>query len=457
MKNQRAQRRTGTDSKRPAQPQAGPGAVAPESGVKSPPPESTAPGPQAPASGASLVLKWFFNGTLRQGLQMRRHVWKLVQHQRDLLSAEALQGLQQSMDVLRARCASGDRSAIQAGMDDLEQTANKHLKSYLFPSVRENIEVLLVAIAVAMTIRTFFLQPFKIPTGSMQPTLWGITSNPDCMHDPAAYPDLRPHPDFQIPNRLQRFLDYWWRGISIVHVVAKAPGELHDVTRPFPGVVLNLYQDFWVGKEHYRVWFPPDDLFQRAGLVRGGPAGGLGATVPKVFQTGEDIIKLRSVSGDHLFVDRMTYNFRRPLRGEIVVFETRHIKHWMVPTDQFYIKRLVGLSDESLFINTNRHLVVNGKELTASTPRFENLYGYNPTYIPNHYFGHEPTELFAGGATNKVPHDFYMVMGDNTRNSLDSRFWDGFPREDVIGKAWFVYWPIDSGSGDGGRFGWGYR
>ncbi len=56
-------------------------------------------------------------------------------------------------------------------MDGLEKAANKWLKPYPNATIRENVEVLLVALAVAMGIRTFFLQPFKIPTGSMQPTL----------------------------------------------------------------------------------------------------------------------------------------------------------------------------------------------------------------------------------------------------------------------------------------------
>ena len=61
-------------------------------------------------------------------------------------------------------------------MENLEKAANKWLKPYPNAAWRENVEVLLVALAVAMGIRTFFLQPFKIPTGSMQPTLYGVTS-----------------------------------------------------------------------------------------------------------------------------------------------------------------------------------------------------------------------------------------------------------------------------------------
>jgi len=46
--------------------------------------------------------------------------------------------------------------------------------------------------------------------------------------------------------------------------------------------------------------------------------------------------------------------------------------------------------------------------------------------------------------------DRYIVMGDNTMNSLDSRYWGDFPATNVIGRSFFVYWPITD------RFGWGY-
>jgi signal peptidase I len=50
-----------------------------------------------------------------------------------------------------------------------------------------------------------------------------------------------------------------------------------------------------------------------------------------------------------------------------------------------------------------------------------------------------------------LPPDTYMVMGDNTVNSFDSRAWGPFPATNVIGKEFFVYWPLTS------RFGWGNR
>ena len=57
----------------------------------------------------------------------------------------------------------------------------------------------------------------------------------------------------------------------------------------------------------------------------------------------------------------------------------------------------------------------------------------------------------ASGREFKIEPNHLFVMGDNTMNSLDSRYWGDFPREYVIGRSFFVYWPITD------RFGWGYH
>lgn len=396
---------------------------------------------------ARLVMRWILFRTIRQAGRMRRHVWKLLNAQRDLLPPQSIQALQTAMDALRRQRRVGSLGAVRTAMQELEQVANRHLKPYPFPAWRENVEVLLVAIAVAMGIRTFFLQPFKIPTGSMQPTLFGIT-------------DKVLGPEDKIPNRLVRFFDYWINGVSFVHVVAKAPGELRRAEPPVRLVLFNLRQRFQVGEVWYTVWFPPEGLLWRAGLAARGSPDSHPVLLPRSFQAGEDIIKLRVVSGDHLFVDRLTYNFRRPRRGDIIVFETKHIYHPNVPQNQYYIKRLVALGGETVSINNDNRLVINGQPLTAQTPGFEKLYGSTAgsgSKAAGGYCGHEPVERFRDGQQMVVPKNHYLAMGDNTRNSLDSRYWGSIPREDVIGKAFFVYWPIGSANGRPSRFGLGYR
>jgi signal peptidase I len=136
--------------------------------------------------------------------------------------------------------------------------------------------------------------------------------------------------------------------------------------------------------------------------------------------------------------------------------------------DQFYIKRLVALGGEKVSIGDDQHLRINGVRLDASTPRFGSVYSFDPM-IPqrNHYFGHvnditarkilrySIAEYFPDEqAVYEVPKRHYMVMGDNTLNSFDSRGWGDFPRENVIGKSFFVYWPISNHAES--RFGWGH-
>jgi signal peptidase I len=386
------------------------------------------------------IIRWFISRKVRLAVAMYRHVGKLLDSQRDILAPQAVQAVQEAIASLRGVVEQGAAGGVLAAqMDNLEKTANMWIKPYPNAGWRENIEVFLVAIAVAMAIRTFFLQPFKIPTGSLQPTLYGITST-NLLNS-----------DIAIPNAVQRFFQYWVSGVSYVHVVADSDGALTAIEKPKHFLLFNLSQRFEVGDEWYTVWFPPDDILQRAGLVIPGSDHYLHLN-PRVFQKGEDIVKMRLVEGDHLFVNRLTYNFRHPERGEIIVFKTAGIDYPHVPKDEFYIKRLVALGGEQVRIGDDQHLIIDGKRLDSSTPHFENVYNFRRDAGENEYFGHTQVGMFTDSSVEyTVPTNCIMVMGDNTRNSLDSRFFGGFPEKYVIGKANFVYWPISS------RFGFGYQ
>jgi signal peptidase I len=200
------------------------------------------------------------------------------------------------------------------------------------------------------------------------------------------------------------------------------------------------------------LWFPPDDRWPQAAEING----------QRIYRKGEAIVKLQGRAGDHLLVDRLTYNFRRPKRGEVIVFKTRGIKG--LPQDVLYIKRLVGLPGEKIQIGNDQHLIIDGERLTASNQHFENVYTIvNPG--ESRYSGHvnehvarsefhmsaeySIAPLFPDEkAAYQVPADQYVVMGDNSLNSLDSRAWGSFSQRSVMGRCWFIYWPFTQ------RFGW---
>jgi len=394
-----------------------------------------------------MTLKWFISRTARRALALHKHVWKLLSHQRDILAPKAVGEVEAAMRELKTAVASNvDKAALQKQMDSLEAVANKWLKPYPQAFYRENVEMLLVALAVAMGIRTFFLQPFKIPTGSMQPTLYGVTSD-----------NLKNQPDVQIPTGLSRIKEFV-HGVSYVHEIADEDGTFDRADRPFRILIFNIKQTYWFAGRAHTIWFPPDYGSETSGLeYRAGIRSG------DFFKKGDDIVKLKVRSGDYLFVDRLTYNFRPPKRGEIVVFETKGIPEeqrdrWRIPADQFYIKRLIGLSGERVQIGDDRHLLIDGHRLDAATPHFENVYSFVPSQpaMDSHYSGHvnfpQLTPFFQGKRDGVlIPTNNYMVMGDNTMSSLDSRFWGPFPSSSVIGRYCFVYWPLSS------RFGWGNR
>jgi signal peptidase I len=397
-----------------------------------------------------MKLRWFFSSSVRQASDMAGHVRRLLNAQRDILSPQAVEAVSAAIrDTRAALDANADADTLRKKMSQLEEVAGKWIKPYPNAEWRENIEVFLVAIAVAMSIRTFFLQPFKIPTGSMEPTLYGI----ECQ-------DLRHQPGFKMPNALERFWDVIYRGAIYHEVIAPADGE---VVRIDPlGHVFSIInrETIWVqyrgqsGAVPLTIWCGPDEspygrtvaLEQATGLMPG-----------STFNKGEPVFRFQEVTGDHLFVDRVTYNFRRPGRGDIVVFKTQGIPLIHDQT-QFYIKRLIGLPGEKVSIGEDQHVRINGHRLDASTPHFQNVYGFNPNIPPQDgvmgfYNGHilqdRPESFLRTSADSlDVPPGNYVVFGDNTRNSSDSRYWQWLPQDNVIGRSSFVYWPVTP------RFGW---
>src|SRR6266853_5413079 len=354
------------------------------------PPPPPAVVPRRSAFGA--ITQWFLSHTVRQATAMRKHVQKLLNHQRDVLSPQAVQAIQGGIiELQNALNSTSDKAALEAQMENLETVANKWLKPYPNAAWRENVEVLLVALTVAMGIRTFFLQPFKIPTGSMQPTLFGVTSTPDATRSGE---EFNQQTNFQVPSGLARIRE-WFEGVSYVDVKAKVDGDLDPIPPPFKILIFNIYQKIVIGGKTHWILFPPDfggpTLQQRAGLMPG-----------RTYHQGEQVVRMRVISGDHLFVDRITYNFRAPKRGEIIVFETKGING--LPQDQFYIKRLVGLGGEHVQIGDDRHLIIDGRRLDASTPHFQNVYSFDP---------HKPSQesQYSGHVNEKVKRQFYPQFG----------------------------------------------
>lgn len=390
-----------------------------------------------------FILNWLISKTIRQATDTNRQVKMLLNEQRDLLKPEAIANLEKGIAEMREVIRTNPgRAAVEAEIQKLEKTANANLKPYPAAAVRENIREIMVSITTILAFVTFFLQLTKIPTGSMQPTLFGIT-----------HENLREtNPDFQIPGFFGRMRDYWWSGIKYYEFIAPEDGMIEWVQPQPSGIPFMKKQSFrFAGKTH-TLWFAQDDLF-------GGPYNRTGYEHGRRFKKGEAVIKTKVIAGDHLLVDRFTYNFRKPKRGEIIVFKTRGIRD--IDQNQLYIKRLVAVGGETVQIGDDNHLIIDGKRLDASDPHFEMVYTPDDPTKPWPYRGHlnNKHQVMRGNAgvfpdaetKYKVGEDRFLPMGDNTANSQDGRYFGDVDRRNILGKCFIVYWPITD------RFGWGVR
>lgn len=128
--------------------------------------------------------------------------------------------------------------------------------------------------------------------------------------------------------------------------------------------------------------------------------------------------------GDKIFVDKISYRFNPPKRGDIVVF-----KYPLDPKKDF-VKRLAGLPGERVEIRGGVALI-DGRPMTD--PPFSNNYYYN--------VDRDDWKYGRTGQVFEIPAHFYFVLGDNSANSSDSRNWGFVPHHNVRGKAKFIWWP----------------
>ena len=124
--------------------------------------------------------------------------------------------------------------------------------------------------------------------------------------------------------------------------------------------------------------------------------------------------------GDNLIVEKLSYRFSDPKRFDIIVFPPTGKK-------EYYIKRIIGLPGETVQIDENGNIYINGELL-------EGNYGAETIQNP----GRAAKPITLGD-------DEYFVMGDNRNNSKDSRSEEvgNVKRSQIIGRAWLRIWPLN--------------
>lgn len=295
--------------------------------------------------------------------------------------------------------------------------------------LRENIEVFVVVIAVALGFRTYFFQPYQIPTGSMQPTLYGITS----------VAEYEPDWTDKIPARWGKFL---LTGSRYKEVVAKKGGVMPP---PENWEDRDTFHFINIGGHRYKIH--KNMIYSE----RENPLLGMRRQLhPEFPRPGERVKKGRVIAkgllkqGDHIIVNRLVTNFVPPDRGDIVVFSTRGLPY--VRANSAYIKRLTGTPGEEMSICDGK-LYADG-QVVDEPPVFERQYNHP------HYSGYSqlsPGWFERNGLKPRftdcdyrlaLGEDEFLMMGDNTRHSLDGRYFGGVPGENVIGIGFFVPWPF---------------
>lgn len=384
------------------------------------------------------VFAWFTPKWRREARATAKSARRFLSFYEDKLSEEDRVLIAERIAALKQALLGWDKDASVRAANILENETGRFRGSKR-SALGETAEALFVILVVFLGIRTYFAQPFRIPTGSMQPSLNGIVI----------------HPVDEVPNIAVRLKDAVLLGSSYVD-------EKADVRKTITGFRQGqkwlIFTETVVSFDDGSTLSIPcapgavSEYFasaNRSFTGRGNPY--------VTFEPGDTIIRARIDAGDMVVVNRMAYHFRRPRRGETFVFDTQGIEGISSHGgDQskgtHYIKRLCGLPGDTLTIREPQ-LYVNGEPAqewqicrVAERKAPYNETGYNALSQDSHplaYITDRHGLTLSDDKGNPNMRE-YAALGDNTVNSLDSRYWGPVRQFNLIGPAGASIWPFTS-------------
>lgn len=394
----------------------------------------------------------------------------------DVMKEKELQELRESQEGVKKLYSAkdGDESVLKKANNRLDAIMKKcGGKIYPVTFWSDNIETLLVAAILAIGIRTFFMQPFTIPTNSMYPTYNGMTSVTYIGEKVgvlkrimrkvafgASHYDIKAPmsgevkiPLFSPEEGLGYFGSIRYRGVKGRKWFGLLPEKSREYTFYVGGepVRFSVPLEFSIRKQfsvedmvrqmYYADMQDFDQVLQEMGFSGNIESGPMGI----VLNTGvhvnarESVLNFDILRGDMLLVNRFIYHFRKPKVGEPVIFRGENIKGMKDfqgnPVEKYFVKRLVGLGGDVLEVKPPA-LYRNGKPIEGA-PAFE-----KNAEREGDYPGYTADKALELGRKERVLRGHFYGMGDNSPNSSDSRYWGPVPIKEVIGTPSLIFYPF---------------
>lgn len=385
------------------------------------------------------VFAWFTPTWRKEGHAVATLTARYLNHFKHKITEERYQELAKPLAELRLALNRWDKEETKR-LTQVVNNRGEGCTGYKRPMIAEMVESLFVIMVVFLGIRTYYAQPFRIPTGSMQPSLNGIVI----------------HPVDEIPSFAERAFNMVTLGSSYVDIVSDNRKSIVGLSsRSKYLLLMETVIDFSDGSSATVPSAPGAviEYLTQTGKYKVSP---LGVSYGD-FEVGETIIRGRADAGDMIIVNRVAYHFRKPVRGECFVFDTRGIntKGGSSSMDDqsagtHYIKRLAALPGDEIRIETPQ-LFINGQVAQEYTFQrvMERAQPYNSTGyngLPKHGY---PMAYLNEGVSRRLANPEqpansreYVALGDNTVNSLDSRYWGTVKQFNVVGPAAFALWPF---------------